>query len=279
MVKNPFTRKFLVVGIILLLIGVAISQGTPRLEDKNKKKFIELTTEISRLPNMHSNKILITEKKLYELKDILADVEQKLNNATTKQASIDIFKDAVDKLYPFGLFGSINKQQAKRLVTGEYHQYTRGILCNKLLRRFLNKDDKPTDIEYLNKNSLVFYRLNTNKDHVFAVIIPFWIGILMRISLQFVLLVLLKNFFGIFSFMGFVGITGENFNIKTYGSYGFKEIDMNDYFDIRLEYFTGLRIQYDWDPPPYGPNDFREGFLIGYARSVTTEINITSADN
>ena len=279
MIKNPLTEKFLAVGIILLFIGVAISQGTPRIKDQKSKNYFELTTEISGLPNMQSNKIFLTETKLNELRDILEDVEHKLNKASNSQESKDIFKDAVDRLYAFGLFGSINKQQAKKLLTGEYQQYNNGILLNKLLNRFLNNGDTPTDIEYLNKNSLVFYHLNTSKDHVFTVIIPFWIEILMRISLSFVVLAILKNFFGIFSFMGFVGIIGENFNIKTYGSYGFQEIDIDDYYDIRLEYFTGLRIQYDMDPPPHGTSDYQEGFLLGYARSVTTEINIDSSNN
>jgi hypothetical protein len=165
-------KKILVVGIIYLFIGVAVAPSIQSNDVSSaQKKQIEITINAVGIPGLKSHTVKLTEEQLSKLECLITRVDQKLSQASTTQEAAAIFEDATEQLYPFGLFGALSLQQAKRVVTGRYHSNEESHLWNERINTIREKNSRTND-EYLNRFCFLFYRLTDGPDYALSLCLP-----------------------------------------------------------------------------------------------------------
>jgi hypothetical protein len=115
-------KNGLVVGVIVLLAGVIFVPSlyaNDQLENNQlENKLIEVTIEFWGLGKKHI--VQLTQQEAYELDILFESIRNKLDNAETKDETIQIFNDSVIKLDSYGLLGDCSVKQVQKLVTGRY---------------------------------------------------------------------------------------------------------------------------------------------------------------
>jgi hypothetical protein len=263
-------QRWLVVPVILLFVGVVLAPSIQSYEVISaQNKFVEITIDAVGLPGLRSQTVKLNEEQLANLESVLSSVDQKLSQASTTAKAAEIVEDAIGQLHPFGFFGSVGVQQAKRLVMGRYHN-ERTHLWNERINQVGGNNGRIT-VEYLNRCCFIFYRLASDSDCALSIFVPFWVQYIVDNAIDdFATLALFKMLLSVPHFMTNGMVTGDGFQIKTFGLYGPVMIDIDDYGDVTLRRFTGLRLQYHFVRPgnPMLPF-FEKGFLLGYANSIS----------
>jgi hypothetical protein len=129
-------KKILVVGIILLFIGVTV---TPTINYTTVKAsyddLVEVTTQACGIQGFGNTTVRLTREQYQNLEQYLVEFRAKLNQTTTREEAIPIFKEAAVELNKYGLLPKgISVERAQQLVTGQYQN--KNIL--KLQERLLN---------------------------------------------------------------------------------------------------------------------------------------------
>jgi hypothetical protein len=116
-------KQPIVFGIILLFIGVAISSSINQSIVKASKDndLIEVTTQACGIKGCGDATVKLTREQYQDLKQYLIEFRARLNQTTTREEAIPIFKEAVVKVDKYGLLPKgMSIEQAQKLVTGEY---------------------------------------------------------------------------------------------------------------------------------------------------------------
>jgi hypothetical protein len=113
-------KKGLVVSVILLFIGVAvapsINQSVVKATDDD---LVEVTVEACGSKNLGIKTITFTKEKYIEIKRVMNDFIIRLNKATIRLETIEIFKNEIIKLNEYGLLPEgMSVEQVKKLVIG-----------------------------------------------------------------------------------------------------------------------------------------------------------------
>ncbi len=259
-------KKILAVSVILLFIGVTVAPSINQsiVKASQDHDLVEVHVENCGLSNTQHHTVLLTHNEIAFIEEVIGRVNQKLDKLTTRQESTLIIKDAVEELYPLGLFGKISLEQAKKLVTGEYQ----GDFLNPLWEKIIRNSQENSNENWF---CLVSYRLNPSDDTdgVSSLVIPLWMLFVSGVCPIFFILLFFKAVIGAFSFFSIVNIDGFGFTIKTFGVNGRIDYDMNHYGPVIMFGFTGLRIQYDVEPQD-GPSFpyFNKGFMLGFTYSI-----------
>ena len=123
--QNNIFRKGLVVGIILLFIGISIAPGVTSIEfskDKNSKdnELVEITLQLCKTDGVEDHKMYITQKQNEQLEVLIKSFKANLNNAETREETIEIYNDMVVSIDELGILPeNINCEEVQELVTGE----------------------------------------------------------------------------------------------------------------------------------------------------------------
>jgi hypothetical protein len=110
--KDTWMNRGLVVSVILLFIGVAISPGVTASVAKDKT--IQFDVELCGLNQNYS--VQLTPKQTQEVYAVFDTVKQKLSMIETQEESVAIFSEAINKLHTIGLLGEMEVSRIINLV-------------------------------------------------------------------------------------------------------------------------------------------------------------------
>jgi len=114
-------KKISVVAIILLFIGVAVAPGinTSIVKASQEDDLIEVTSQACGIQGFGDTTVKLTREQYQNLEEYLVEFRARLNQTTTREEAIPIFKDAVVELDKYGLLPKgMNVERAQRLVVG-----------------------------------------------------------------------------------------------------------------------------------------------------------------
>jgi hypothetical protein len=138
-------RKCLAVGIIFLFIGITVapSINLSIVKASNDNDLVEVTSEACGIKGFGNTTVKLTRQQYQNLEQYLVDFRARLNQTTTREEAIPIFKEAVVELNKYGLLPKgMNVKQAQSLVTGLYQNKNMLKLEEKLhYKSILGKDN------------------------------------------------------------------------------------------------------------------------------------------
>jgi len=98
-------RKWLAVGIILLFVGVTIvpTINFNTVKASTDDDLVEVTTQACGIQGYGNTTVKLTREQYQNLEQYLVEFRARLNQTTTREEAIPIFKDAVVELDKYGL--------------------------------------------------------------------------------------------------------------------------------------------------------------------------------
>jgi len=133
--KNNWMKKGLVVSVIFLFIGVAIAPSinfnVVKASDDND--LVEVTSQACGIQGFGNTTVKLAKQQYQNLEQYLVDFRARLNQTTTREEAVPLFKEAVVELNKYGLLPKgMSTDKAQKLVLGGYQNplYTR--LLDKL---------------------------------------------------------------------------------------------------------------------------------------------------
>jgi hypothetical protein len=118
-------KKCLIVSVILLFIGVAIAPSTnfSIVKASNDNDLVEVTTQACGINGFGNTTVKLTRQQYQNLEQYLVGFRARLNQTTTREEAVPIFKDAIVELNRYGLLPrGMSVEQAQKLVTGRYQK-------------------------------------------------------------------------------------------------------------------------------------------------------------
>jgi hypothetical protein len=109
--------------VLLLLFGTIIAPSIiPTVASaSNEPNLIEITTQICGRGNPQTTTVSLTKEQYQNLKQYLLDFRTQLNKISTREDTINLFREAVIQLHTYGLLPKdTNIEEIQRLVTGQY---------------------------------------------------------------------------------------------------------------------------------------------------------------
>jgi hypothetical protein len=119
--KDTYVKKGLVVSVILLFIGVAVapSINTGVVKASNDNDLVEVTTQACGIKGYGNTTVKLTREQYQNLEQYLVEFRARLNQTSTREEAVPIFKDAVVELDKYGLLPKgMSVERAHRLVIG-----------------------------------------------------------------------------------------------------------------------------------------------------------------
>jgi hypothetical protein len=117
-------RKWLAVGIILLFVGIAIAPSInfQVVKASNDSDLVEVTSQACGIQEYGDTTVALTKQQCNDLKQYLVEFRARLNQTSTREEAVSIFKEAVVELDKYGLLPKgMSIEKAQRLVTiGEH---------------------------------------------------------------------------------------------------------------------------------------------------------------
>ena len=116
-------KKILVVGVILLFIGVAVAPSINHsvVKASTDDDLVEVTTQACGIKGYGNTTVKLTREQYQNLEQYLVEFRARLNQTSTREEAVPIFKDAVVELDKYGLLPrGMSVEQAQKLVLGFY---------------------------------------------------------------------------------------------------------------------------------------------------------------
>ena len=116
-------RELMVLGIILLLIGTAIvpTINVQVVTASQDDDLVEVSTQACGIQGYGDTTVKLTREQYQNLESYLVEFRARLNQTSTRQEAIPIFKDAVVELDKYGLLPrGMSVEKAQRFVTHSY---------------------------------------------------------------------------------------------------------------------------------------------------------------
>jgi hypothetical protein len=118
-------KKILAFGIILLFIGVAIapSINISVVKASNDNDLVEVTTQACGIKGYGNTTVKLTREQYQNLGQYLVEFRARLNQTSTREDAVPIFKEAVVELDKYGLLPKgMSVEQGQKLVIGRYQK-------------------------------------------------------------------------------------------------------------------------------------------------------------
>jgi len=118
-------KKILVFGIIFLFISItfAPSINFNVVKSSDEDDFVEVTSEACGIEGFGDTTVKLTNEQFQNLEQYLIDFRERLNQTTTREEAVPLFKEAVVELNKYGLLPKgMNVEQAQKLVIGSYQK-------------------------------------------------------------------------------------------------------------------------------------------------------------
>ena len=156
-------RKWLAVGIILLFVGVTIAPtiNFNTVKASQDDDLVEVTTQACGIQGYGDTTVKLTREQYEKLEQYLVEFRERLNQTSTREEAVPIFKEAVVELDKYGLLGGLSVERAQKLVIGDYKTFQNGDILNKLC----NSNKRMLDE---NSNSLCYLTGQTGNTGVFS---------------------------------------------------------------------------------------------------------------
>jgi hypothetical protein len=141
--------KLSVICVAFLFLGVAIapSINVSVVKASSDNDLVEVTTQACGIQGFGNTTVKLTKQQYQNLERYLVDFRARLNQTTTREETVPIFKEAVVELNKYGLLPKgMNIKQAQRLVTGEYIPEPIQRIIEELLKRTSLFNDKNQSI-------------------------------------------------------------------------------------------------------------------------------------
>jgi hypothetical protein len=116
-------NKSLAIGVILLFIGIAVAPSINQsvVKASTDNDLVEVTSQACGIKGYGNTTVKLTRQQYNDLEQYLVEFRARLNQTTTREEAIPIFKEAVVELNKYGLLPKgMNVERAQRLVTGSY---------------------------------------------------------------------------------------------------------------------------------------------------------------
>ena len=127
-------RKWLVVGIILLFVGVSIAPtiNFNVVKASQDDDLVEVTTQACGIKGYGDTTVKLTRQQYQNLEQYLVDFRARLNQTSTREEAVPIFKEAVVELDRYGLLpNGMSVERAQKLVTGWNQNRNEKLLDNR----------------------------------------------------------------------------------------------------------------------------------------------------
>jgi hypothetical protein len=132
-------KKLLICGsicaiIVLILASFSPVVGYQSLESEDE--LVKVTTDFCGLGKRHT--VQLTQREAEELDVLFDSIREKLDNAETREETVEIFNEAIVEIDKYGLLGGLSIEQALLLVTSSYKNYK---VMNKIETLFNKNQD------------------------------------------------------------------------------------------------------------------------------------------
>jgi len=147
-------KKILTLGVILLFIGVAVapSINSTVVKASNDNNLVEVTSQTCGIKGFGNTTVKLTKQQYQNLEQYLVEFRARLNQTTTREEAVPIFKEAVVELNKYGLLPKgMSVEKAQKLVLGVYQQPRLLRLLDKIQQRFSGTNYS----DYENYNCLI----------------------------------------------------------------------------------------------------------------------------
>jgi len=173
-------KKIHVIGIICLFIGVSIAPSITSIdisktETSNSNDLVEINLQLCKTSGIEDHKMYITEEQDEQLDVLIKSFKADLDNAETREETIEIYKDMVVSLDELGLLPeSTNCKEVQKLVTGDnsfskvkdFVEDKKPIIINRLAEKHKESEETSGELE----NYLCLIAGQTSKTSFFGLI-------------------------------------------------------------------------------------------------------------
>jgi hypothetical protein len=113
-------KKLLAIGIIFLFIGVAVAPSInfTVVKASNDNDLMEVTTQACGIKGYGNTTVKLTREQYQNLEEYLVEFRARLNQTSTREEAVPIFKEAVVELDKYGLLPKgMSVERAEKLTT------------------------------------------------------------------------------------------------------------------------------------------------------------------
>jgi hypothetical protein len=113
-------KKLIAIAAIFLFIGVAVAPGinSSVVKTSDNNDFVEVTSQVCGIQGFGNTTVKLTKQQYQDLENYLVDFRARLNQTTTREEAVPLFKDAVVELNKYGLLPKgMSVEKAQKLVT------------------------------------------------------------------------------------------------------------------------------------------------------------------
>jgi len=246
-------RKWLAIGIILLFLGVAIAPtiNFNTVKASTDDDLVEVTTQACGIQGYGNTTVKLTREQYQDLEEYLVEFRARLNQTSTREEAVPIFKDVVVELDKYGLFPrGMSVENESRFLTLVNQRF------NNLEK--LNIFSKVSEASYGFYNVFCYVIVRTTPEDILewgllhfllASPIYLWIFIILVFPEMTFLLSMLEGLVNIsdkligilyYSPLKFwIGLYGENNELWTIGLKGYKHSEIISH---GMYGFKGLRV-------------------------------------
>ena len=111
------------IGIILLFVGVTIAPtiNFNTVKASTDDDLVEVTTQACGIQGYGNTTVKLTREQYQNLEQYLVEFRARLNQTSTREEAVPLFKDAVVELDKYGLLGGLSVESAQRVVNGQIY--------------------------------------------------------------------------------------------------------------------------------------------------------------
>jgi hypothetical protein len=181
-------KKLFAIGIIFLFIGVVVAPSINSTVVKASDDLVEVTSQACGIQGFGNTTVKLTKQQYQNLEQYLVTFRARLNQTTTREETVPLFKEAVAELNSYGLLPKgMSVEQALKLVTSRYVNRQGSRLLETLSHR---NPFTQNDVD----NRFCLVAGNTNNNYIFGPIkSSLFIGLLLLMDLVYVIAVIFDS--------------------------------------------------------------------------------------
>jgi hypothetical protein len=137
MIHNKSLKKELSVIIVILFISLVVKPtiNFSVVKASNDNDLVEVTSQACGIQGFGNTTVKLTKQQYQNLEQYLVDFRARLNQTTTREEAVPLFKEAVVELNKYGLLPKgMSIKQAQNLVIGRDKEENHSILYQRLHR-------------------------------------------------------------------------------------------------------------------------------------------------
>jgi hypothetical protein len=227
-------RKWLVVGTILLFIGVSVAPSINHsvVTASQDDDLVEVTTQAYGIKGYGDTTVKLTREQYQDLEQYLVGFRARLNQTSTREEAITIFKEAVVELDKYGLLPKgMNVEQGQQLFRTMYRMQN----IMNIVKKSINDD--------VNAFCLFAALIYRASEWSICMIIA---GLLMSLLPSHLIILYLLLFYSMWKPLRFMNVILNFGHIVYFFSIGLKGIQKGTQ-DFDIIGFTGLKIIMPWE--------------------------------